>query len=411
MSCRPWFAVNFVAIFPLLAVAALPEIPRGADFAYEIDGDVIIDFQLEPKNITGWDHYPGTKYPEPCIPLTDSQTKMVYTFEHVRRLALKVDFYGVPLRDNAITFEFFQDKDCRVRNHPRMLYNSGEYPMLEDVITRIGGLRLIDPLALAFARRKPEYPFLSQVNPSENILLKTEERWDRDRRIIDEVGTDLSTGNLDRICTICQQSLIERQPSLTLVGDCGHAYHALCLERWKSSYPEYNRRDPLEFQQRTGFPLVQMTSCPDCRKPLNLRKMSKNPTRGTDRNQPSQIQPEIFGSPERRGNVDNDRSAMIGPPSLYTTPGSDLEDLVNPIYMDERIRGVSRIKRPADFDFQSSFVRHNPLVGPEIRLQPDPEANIDPVVLPTEYDYDPSVSEGIPNPNSISRSLLSGQLG
>ncbi|KAF3217319.1 hypothetical protein TWF679_002332 [Orbilia oligospora] len=43
----------------------------------------------------------------------------------------------------------------------------------------------------------------------------------------------------------------------------------------------------------------------------------------------------------------------------------DLEDLVNAEYMDEKARGASRVKRPANYDFQSTFVGNNPLVLPE----------------------------------------------
>ncbi|KAK6347893.1 hypothetical protein TWF718_005713 [Orbilia javanica] len=417
MWCYSRLAAIIVAIFPILARAVLPEIPQGANFAYHIEGDAIIGNRLVPKTINGWNNHPGTRYPEPCFPLVDNQAMRIYTFEHVQNLALNVNFYDVPIRDNDIKFEFFQDDDCRVPNHPRMLYVSGEYDLPSKIKTRIGSFRLIDPLSLAFLRN----PHLSRVNPSEDILLKTEERWKRDRRLFDEVVADLSAGNKERQCTICLDSLVEREPSSVLVGDCGHSYHGPCLDRWAASDSERNRRDPVEFRRRTGFPLVQLTSCPDCRKPLNPRKMAKIPTQPIEEEEEKEqedprenirFEPIIRGTPERRrnANANNNHSPTIGPPSLFTTPGSDLEDLINAEYMDERVRGPSRVRRPADYDFQSSFVGDNPLVAlPNVQLQAGPDVNDNPVVPHT--DYDPTVNEGLSGFNGIGRSLRSGQLG
>ncbi|KAK6357969.1 hypothetical protein TWF730_007324 [Orbilia blumenaviensis] len=433
MWCHLWFAtlVISITIFSRLSLAALPEIPEGANFVYQIDGDAIISNKLIPKTISGWNKHPGSRYPEPCFPLADTDTRKIYIFEHIRRLALNAIFYDIPRRDSDIKFEFFQDDECRVPNHPRMLYSSGEYTIPEEIKTRIGSLRLIDPLSLAFLRN----PYLSRVNPSEDILLRNEERWSRDKRLFDEVRADLSAGNKDRICTICQLSLVEREPSSALLGDCGHSYHHGCLERWAAANPEGGRRDPVEFRRKTGFPLVQMTSCPDCRKPLNPRKMARIPTQGVDDEEegdgrPDQLrnEPVIPRTPERQRNniAERHNSPTIGPPSLYTSPGSDLEDLVNAEYMDERARGPSRVRRPANYDFQSAFVGNNPLVlpedytnyvleapfsleGPDVLPRTNPDVNTNPFLSHTDYDH--SVNEGLSGFNGIGRSLRSGQLG
>ncbi|KAK6501231.1 hypothetical protein TWF481_009075 [Arthrobotrys musiformis] len=434
MRCYSHFIVITIAAFPFLTAAALPEIPQGANFVYHIEGDAIISHRLVPKSISGWNKHPGTRYPEPCFPIVDTETRKLYTFEHVRKLALNVEFYGIPNRDTDIKFEFFQDDDCRVPNHPRMLYSPGEYDIPQEIKNRIGSFRLIDPLSLAFLRN----PHLSRVNPSEDILLKNEERWTRDRRLFDEVVTDLSAGNKERLCTICLHSLVDREPSSVLVGDCGHSYHGPCLKRWADANPESNHRDPVEFRRKTGFPLVQMTSCPDCRKPLNPRKMARIPTQGVEEEEEKEQDPgdrirgeaQIPRTPERQRRIyadaNNNHSPTIGPPSLFTTPGSDLEDLINAEYMDEKARGASRVKRPANYNFQASFVGNNPLVlpedyasevleaplniqGPDIQLPTNPEANDNPFVPHT--DYDPSVSEGLSGFNGIGRSLRSGQIG
>ncbi|KAF3100274.1 hypothetical protein TWF569_008108 [Orbilia oligospora] len=218
-----------------------------------------------------------------------------------------------------------------------MLYINGEYEIPEEIKMRMGSLILIDPLSLTFARNPYPYSFW-RVNASENLLVKSKENWDRDRRLFDEVTTGLSARNQER------------------------SYESI-----------------------------------------------------------------LRGTPERRRNVPvnvnvyKDYSSTIGPPSLFTTPGSDLEDLVNAEYMDEKARGASRVKRPANYDFQPTFVGKNPLVlpedytnelleapfeiqGPEVQLTENPETNDSPFI-PNPLD------EGISGSNGIGRSLRSGQLG
>ncbi|KAK6518339.1 hypothetical protein TWF506_005498 [Arthrobotrys conoides] len=431
-----WFnsrvTVIFIAIFSLLALAEPPPVPEGANFIYHIEGDAIISNQLVPKTITGWNKHPGTRYPEPCFPLVDTETRRIYTFQYVTTLALNAVFYDIPNRDGEITFEFFQDGGCRVPNHPRMLYTSGEYDIPKGLKTRIGSLRLIDPLSLFFSRDR----LVSRVDVSEQPLVKSKDTWPRDRRLFDEVSADVLAGNQERLCTICLNSLAETdgEPSRALLADCGHSYHAGCLTRWAAANPERNRRDPVEFRRKTGFPLVQLTSCPDCRKPVNPRNMARITTQAVEERKEEdprdniRNEPIIRGTPERRRNYNaqNNHSPTIGPPSLFTTPGSDLEDLVNAEYMDEKARGRSRVKKPAYYDFQSAFVGNNPLVlpedytdevleapfsiqGPGVQLPTNPDTGENPLIPDT--DHDPSVNEEISDFNGIGRSLRSGQLG
>lgn len=167
--------------------------------------------------------------------------------------------------------------------------------------------------------------------------MKTEKKWNRDKRLFDEVVADLSAGNKEWLCTICLQPLIERGPSSALLGDCGRSYHGPCLERWAASNPERNRRDPVEFRRKPGFPLVQLTSCPDRRKPLNPRKMARTPTQGVEEEEEKEEDPRdnireepiIRGAPPQQRNVSANKSPTIGPPSLFTSPGSDFKDLIN----------------------------------------------------------------------------------
>ncbi|KAF3180838.1 hypothetical protein TWF225_007198 [Orbilia oligospora] len=123
------------------------------------------------------------------------------------------------------------------------------------------------------------------------------------------------------------------------------------------------------------------------------RKEEEEPWDIQDPRDNIQDEPILRGTPERRRNVPvnvnvyNDYSSTIGPPSLFTTPGSDLEDLVNAEYMDEKAR-------EAPFKIQ----------GPEVQLTENPETNDSPFI-PNPLD------EGISGFNGIGRSLRSGQLG
>ncbi|KAF3910423.1 hypothetical protein ABW20_dc0105346 [Dactylellina cionopaga] len=357
-----WFKVALFAQFPFHVVAPPPAVPEFEHFVYEIEGEAVVDNQKTYVSIDGWDTQKRHTAPQPCYPLEDEQTLSSYVFTNVRRLAINTVVWGEDDMDEKIIWEFYQDADCRLENHPRLLVKRGVYTWREGAKTQIGSFRQIDPLLLNFDNDS----LLKKVHPAERQFVKTEDVW---KKSIDQykiLRDDLISGNSEKPCAICHLPLAGQRPSKTYVTDCNHSYHGKCLGRWVAT--RNANHDPVEFEQRTGFPLTRVADCPECRKMFNYRKIARIPTYRIDEVQPEGQIRSGFGTPERRPNVNDQGSPENGLPSLLNTPGSVLDDLLNNHYMDERAWGNSRIRNPsAEYNFETTYLDRNvnPLVEPE----------------------------------------------
>ncbi|KAK6341588.1 hypothetical protein TWF696_008659 [Orbilia brochopaga] len=444
-----WLSLPTASLL-LLAAAQPPEVPEWEHFAFEIQGDAIVEDERGRTHrsqvaIFGQDTHEGTRYPEPCYKLYDYDTATSFVFYNVRRLGVNVAYYDERNLDDAIIWEFFRDEDCRIENNPRMLVRSGLYNLpTEGVEWRIGSFRLIDPLPLAFDNDER----LSRVTEAEaEKLLRTQEEWERSRRLFEGVREELLSGGSQLTCPICQLPLAGEALGTAWVGYCSHSYHPECMTGlWEASFNPL-RRDPTQFRERTGYRLSQVVDCPQCRLPLNLRQMARIPTQRIDPgNQQQQqqladdrlpaapqlqvgnqnpglqqIQPQAenadvnFNTPPR---LDNRLSSGIGPPSLLNTPDSDLEDFLDYYTVNERtyvpfnqLRNRDRASNPfvgpADF---SSDLREVPMRdGIGLRL-PGGETNVSPLVEESDW-YEADVGEGISSFDGIARSLQGNQLG
>ncbi|EPS36964.1 hypothetical protein H072_9460 [Dactylellina haptotyla CBS 200.50] len=405
-----------ITLFTTLAVAPPPEVPEWENFVYFVEGEALLDNQKVVLSIEGWDVHKGTRYPEPCYKLQDTDTLSSYVFTNVKRLEINVEFYADTKLDEGFVWEFFQDDECRAENHPRMLLRSGVYSFPESARRRAGSFKLIDPLVLRFDRD----PRLTRVDEVEQqFFVKDEEGEGRMRRLFDETRDKLLAGDEDILCPICRSELAEETPGKAIVGECGHGYHPECLRGWAE---RRNRggRDPAEFKQRTGFPLVRVADCPQCRKMINLRTTARVPTLQRVRDQDESGDSTPPPRPNR-----NQFSPSIGLPSLVNSPGSELDDLMYGQYAEERVRGVP-INRPTEYNFQKQYLNDNPLVdpvnynrigmlesvwqsnGPRIRV-PNIQAGVSPLV--PETDHDARQDEALSDFNGIGRSLRNGQLG
>ncbi|KAK6543421.1 hypothetical protein TWF694_000168 [Orbilia ellipsospora] len=384
-SVAPTFkALLYLALISTV-VAPPPTIPEWENLIYEIEGEVILDNQKTVVLIEGWDVHKGTRYPEPYDKL-----------------------------DGDLTWEFFQDDECRVENHPRFLVKSGVYEFPDSAKRRAGSFKIIDPLALRWTKDSR----LTSIHEIEEQFIKTEEEWQKKHNHFQEAREKLVTGDRGMACPICHSELVERRPSKVFIGDCGHSYHRECIQGWVDSRNELGR-DPAEFRERTGFPLAQMADCPQCRQVINPRTMARVTTQLLDGNNAPIIEPI----------QNNQASPSNDLPSILDSPGSELDDILYPHQMDERIRGTSRIKQPSQYNFQDRYldVGKNALVdpsdyralevrestlrqrGPTIRL-PNNVARVSPLV--DETDYNVMLSEaGAPDLDKIRQSLREGQLG
>ncbi|KAJ6262949.1 hypothetical protein Dda_1507 [Drechslerella dactyloides] len=462
--------LSTAAILLLMPAAARPpDVPEWENFAFEIQGDAIVEDENGREHrsqvaIFGQDSHDGTRIPESCYKLYDFDTGTQFRFYNVRRLGVNVNYYDDRALDQNIIWEFFRDDDCLIENAPRMLVRSGLYNLpTEGVEWRIGSFRLIDPLALRFMDDER----LTRVTEAEEArLLRTQEEWDRARRLFEDVREDLLSGASELECPICQLPLAREEITTTWVGYCSHSYHPECMTGlWQASFNP-RRRDPEGFltdgdivtqRGRTGFRLSQVVDCPQCRRPLNLRQMARIPTQRVDpdagqlerqpgdqaqipapnENQdpnPQIIQPQGQGNLNINPNVadegvhlltpprlDNrDRlSSGLGPPSIQTTPGSELDEFLDYYTVRERANiffnpMINRDRAPNPFigpvDFTSD-VREVPMrQGIGLRLPDAGGTNPSPLVEEGDF-YEADVGEGISSFNGITRSLLRNQLG
>ncbi|KAF3927615.1 hypothetical protein AA313_de0208810 [Arthrobotrys entomopaga] len=397
-----------------IVVAPPPDIPEWENFIYQIEGEAILNNQKTVVSIEGWDVHRGTRYPEPCYKLEDADTFTTFTFINVKRLAINISIYRDRELDGDLTWEFFQDDECRVENHPRFLVKNGVYEFPEGAKRRAGSFKIIDPLVLRWYKD----PRLTSIHEVEEQFVKTEEEWQKTYQHFQEAREQLSAGDKGLVCPVCHNELAERRPSRVYVGDCGHSYHKDCIRGWVRSRNELGR-DPTAFEGRTGFPLARMADCPQCRQVVNPRTMARVPTQLVDEDDAPVIQPV----------QNNQASPSNDLPSLLDSPTSDLDDLLHPHQMDERIRGISSIKKPSDYDFQDRYLNlgKNLLVDPadyrgfdlrESMFQarvprigvPNNVARVSPLVDETDYNF--MLSEaGAPEVDKISQSLREGQLG